>query len=122
MKTLAGLLTSKWVVGAEWVTQCHAQKKILPEKDFGKKGKSSPFAETKFFVSPVFVDKHNATDYKNLQLLLTVAKAKITYDNTQHVQYVIVSDTKEGEPTENLPNGIILNFAQFVSMVEKNHE
>jgi len=127
MKTLAGRLTNKWVVGADWVHHSHEKKTILPEHNYGKQGKTSPFRNVKFFIDPSFTSQYPTSNdnYKNLLLLLTVAQATLE-ETPNNAQYIIKSESEQNDSnnekntSDDLPSGIKITFSEFIQVIERN--
>jgi len=54
LKTLAALVTCRWVVTAEWIIESNKAGKFLPETLYGVKPAQKPYANKKFYITNSF--------------------------------------------------------------------
>ena len=65
MRTLAGVLTGKWVVCKEWIEESCKQNKFVSEEGFGVKYPPHPWSSFSFFLSPSFLSKESKKKVSN---------------------------------------------------------
>ena len=64
VKTLAAVLTHKWLVGSKWVLDSLEEGAFVDEEPYGIHSNESPFRGRKFFLTDAFVKEHEKKESK----------------------------------------------------------
>jgi len=93
MKTLAAILSQRWLVTTDWVMASNAANHFVDEKKYGFKLSEYLFVGKKFYITPKFTQANESNfQVKNCMDLIGYGKGKLVLRSTDKRDFTIIAD------------------------------
>jgi len=113
MKTFAGLVTARWIMRPDWVTESVQAGGWLPEENYGYRREVSPLAQKKFFLSHPFQSEKEEGKVAHFEMLVQLGQASIA-ESQEEAHYIMITDNRS---TENQEGQEELTWNEFLALI-----
>jgi len=93
MKTLAAILSQRWLITTDWVMASNTANHFVDEKKYGFKLSEYLFVDKKFYITPKFTQANESNfQAKNCVDLIGYGKGKLVLRSTDKRDFTIIAD------------------------------